>query len=182
MNLPDTRTSPQDDLSDDEHIGFLISDVARLIRTVFDRRAHRLDLTRAQWLVLTRLNRRPGASQSELADMLEVERATAGRMVDRLEKKGWVIRRPDPTDRRINRLFLSPEADRIRAGIVDIADQTLEDALAPLSPQEREKFGDALARVKSGLLAMADRESIPASASASAPIGDEQDVEESDAS
>jgi MarR family transcriptional regulator, transcriptional regulator for hemolysin len=156
--LPNKPAPAKDDLPDDDHIGFLVSDVARLIRTAFDRRVHRLGLTRAQWLVLTRLNRRPGASQSELADMLEVERATAGRMVDRLERKGWVIRRPDATDRRINRLFLSPEADRIRAEMLDIADQTLEDALAPLSVPERRQLGDALARVKQQLLTMADRE------------------------
>jgi MarR family transcriptional regulator for hemolysin len=154
----------KNDLPDDEHIGFLVSDVARLMRTAFDRRVRRLGLTRAQWLVLTRLSRRPGASQSELADMLEVERATAGRMVDRLERKGWVVRRPEPTDRRINRLFLSPEADRIQVGMLDIADQTLEDALAPLSAAEREVLGDALARVKLRLLTMTDREPLPAPA------------------
>ena len=147
--------SEQNDLPGDEHIGFLISDVARLMRTAFDRRVRRLGLTRAQWLVLTRLSRRPGASQSELADRLEVEKATAGRMVDRLERKGWVVRRPDATDRRVNRLFLSAEADRIRAGMLDIADQTLEDALAPLSVAERAVLGAALSRVKLRLLTMA---------------------------
>ena len=159
-------TPPNDDLPDDEHIGFLLSDVARLMRTSFDRRVRRLGLTRAQWLVLTRLSRRPGASQSELADMLEVERATAGRMVDRLERKGWVVRRPDASDRRINRLFLSSEADMIRAGMLHIADQTLEDALAPLVAAERAVLGDALTRVKLRLLTMAERE--PASASPAA--------------
>ncbi len=161
-NDADTPERPDPERPDDEHLGFLISDVARLMRTAFDRRVRRLGLTRAQWLVLTRLSRRPGASQSELADMLEVERATAGRMVDRLERKGWVVRRPDATDRRINRLFLSAEADMIRAGMLDIADQTLEDALLPLSGPERAVLGDALARVKQRLLAMADREPLPA--------------------
>ena len=55
----------------------MLSDVARLIRTVFDRRVRSLGLTRAQWLVLTRLYRRPGASQTELAEMLEIDRASA---------------------------------------------------------------------------------------------------------
>lgn len=157
--MSDSNGSP-----DDKHIGYLVSDVARLMRMVFDRRVRQLGLTRAQWLVLTRLSRHPGASQSELADMLEVERATAGRMVDRLERKGWVARRPDPMDRRINRLFLSPEADRVRAGMLDIADQTLEDALTPLSANERAAFGDALARVKRRLLSMTDQEPLPAHA------------------
>ena len=83
--------------SDDErHIGFLISDVARLMRTAFDRRVRRLGLTRSQWLVINRLHRRPGATQSELAEMLEVEKATAGRMVDRMEKRAGSCAAPTP--------------------------------------------------------------------------------------
>src|SRR5215208_1359849 len=55
----------------DEFIGVMISDVARMLRTTFDRRVRKLRLTRAQWLVLTRLHRRPGASQSESAETWE---------------------------------------------------------------------------------------------------------------
>ena len=62
----------------DEYIGVVISDVARLLRTEFDRRVRRLGITRSQWLVLTRLHRRPGASHSELAEMLEVKRPPPG--------------------------------------------------------------------------------------------------------
>ena len=61
----------------DEFAGAMIADVARLLRTAFDRRVRKLGLTRAQWLGLTRLYRRPGASQSEFADMMEIEKATA---------------------------------------------------------------------------------------------------------
>src|SRR6476659_7230927 len=111
-------------ISDEErHIGFLISDVARLMRTAFDRRVRKLGLTRSQWLVINRLHRRPGATQSELADMLEVEKPTAGRMVDRMEAKGWVVRQPDAADRRVNRLFLSSEAKVIQARLAQIANQ-----------------------------------------------------------
>jgi len=150
-------------LSDDErHIGFLISDVARLMRTAFDRRVRRLGLTRSQWLVINRLHRRPGATQSELADMLEVEKATAGRMVDRMEKKGWVARRPDASDRRVNRLFLTAEADLIQVQLAQIADRTVDDALELLSAREREQFSEWMRRVKRRLQAMLDPEFAPA--------------------
>jgi DNA-binding MarR family transcriptional regulator len=143
--------------SDDErHIGFLISDVARLLRTAFDRRVRRLGLTRSQWLVINRLHRRPGATQSELADMLEVEKATAGRMVDRMEKKGWVVRRPDAADRRVNRLFLTADADLIQRRLAQIAERTVDDALALLSAYEREQFSEWMRRVKRQLQAMLD--------------------------
>ena len=141
--------------SDDErHIGFLISDVARLMRTAFDRRVRSLGLTRSQWLVINRLHRRPGATQSELAEMLEVEKATAGRMVDRMEKKGWVVRRPDAADRRVNRLHLTAEADLLQLQLSQIADRTVDDALALLSPRERDRFSEAMRRVKRQLQTM----------------------------
>jgi len=136
---------------DESYIGFVISDVARLLRTVFDRRVREVGLTRAQWLVLTRLHRRPGASQSELSEMLEVEKATAGRMIDRLEANGWVVRKADPRDRRINRLYLTDEAERTHKAIRPIAEATVDDALAGLSARQRATLTDLMGRVKSEL-------------------------------
>jgi MarR family transcriptional regulator for hemolysin len=141
---------------DERHIGFLVSDVARLMRTAFDRRVRRLGLTRSQWLVINRLHRRPGATQSELAEMLEVEKPTAGRMVDRMEAKGWVERRADGADRRVNRLYLTAEADLIQLRLATIADHTIDDALSRLSPGERDQFSEFMARVKRQLQAMLD--------------------------
>ncbi len=149
---------------DERHIGFLISDIARLMRTAFDRRVRRLGLTRSQWLVINRLTRRPGATQSELAEMLEVEKATAARMVDRMEKKGWVTRRPDAADRRVNRLHLSAEADLLQVQLAQIADRVVDDALALLSPPERDQFAEWMRRVKRQLQAMLDPEPVAAAA------------------
>jgi DNA-binding MarR family transcriptional regulator len=143
---------------DERHIGFLISDVARLMRTAFDRRARGLGLTRSQWLVINRLYRRPGATQSELAEMLEVEKATAGRMVDRMESRGWVERRADAADRRVNRLFLTADADLIQLQLAQIADRTVDDALGLLSAGEREQFSEWMRLVKRRLQAMLDPE------------------------
>ena len=140
--------------STDDYIGFLISDVARLMRTVFDRRMNSLGLTRAQWLVLTRLYRRPGASQTELAEMLEIDRANAGRMIDRMEKGGWLERRPDGADRRIWRLYLTAEARRLHARMWKLAETTVDDALDPLSLAERAEFTRLAARVKERLQEM----------------------------
>jgi len=135
----------------DEFIGVMISDIARMLRTAFDRRVRKLRLTRAQWLVLTRLHRRPGASQSELAEMMEVEKATAGRMIDRLEAKGWVERRAQNGDRRIKRVHLTAEAERVHKRIWRMAELTLDDALANFSAQEGRQLRALLARVKQNL-------------------------------
>ncbi len=152
MHLMDHRLN-----KDRRYIGYLISDVARLMRASFDRRVRQLDLTRAQWQVLSLLHHRPGASQTELAEMLEVERATAGRMVDRLERKNWVERRADATDRRINRLYLTDEARGIQADMGRIAEDMMDDAMTSLVPGERDMLADMMERMKAQLLSMGAR-------------------------
>jgi len=141
--------------NDDDYIGYLLSDVARLMRTVFDRRVRELGLTRGQWLVLSRLSRRPGASQTELADMLELDRASAGRMIDRMENGGWLERRPDPVDRRIKRLHLTAHARGMHASMWKLAEATVNDALKPLSNKERNEFTRMAAAVKRRLQVLA---------------------------
>ena len=89
----------------------VLSNVARLMRTLADARAREHGMTRAQWMILVHLERQPGMSQNELAALIEVEPITAGRLVDRLEKRGVVERRPHPSDRRIWRLHLTADAE-----------------------------------------------------------------------
>jgi DNA-binding MarR family transcriptional regulator len=144
---------------DDEHyIGYSITDVGRLLRTVFERRVRAFGLTRAQWLVIARVHRRPGLSQSEAADLLEIEKAPAGRLIDRMEAKGWLERRSDPKDRRIKRLHLTGEGNRIHAAIWPIAEATVDHALAGLSAAERRRLTALMKRVKLELQALAERD------------------------
>jgi DNA-binding MarR family transcriptional regulator len=140
----------------DEYIGVVISDVARLLRTEFDRRVRRLGITRAQWLVLTRLHRHPGASHSELAEMMEVEKATAGRMIDRLVANGWVERRVQRDDRRVKRVYLTPEAERVHKRIWRVAEATVDAALGSLSARESRQLMALLQRVKKTLVSGMD--------------------------
>ena len=140
----------------EEYIGVVLSDVARLLRTEFDRRVRRLGITRAQWLVLTRLHRHPGASLSELAERMEVEKATAGRMIDRLVANGWVARRTQRDDRRVRRVYLTPEAERVHKRIWRVAEATVEDALTGLSAQESKQLMALLQRVKKTLVSAVD--------------------------
>jgi len=92
----------------------LLHDVARLMRTKADQLARStMAMTRAQWIILFRLEQSPGLSQKELASILEVEPITVGRLVDKLEARELVKRCPDPNDRRIWRLALTPKAEPI---------------------------------------------------------------------
>lgn len=144
---------------DDEHyIGYSITDVGRLLRTVFERRVRAFGLTRAQWLVVARVHRRPGLSQSEAADLLEIEKAPAGRLIDRMEAKGWLERRSDPKDRRIKRLHLTSQGNRIHAAIWPIAEATVDAALAGLSAAERRRMTTLMKRIKIKLQALAEHD------------------------
>jgi DNA-binding MarR family transcriptional regulator len=136
----------------DQSTGVLISDIARLMRTAFDRRVRSLALTRAQWLVLTRLHRHPGASQTELAELMEIEKPSTGRLIDRLQAKGWVERRPDATDRRVKRIYLTREAERVHKRIWKLAEATVADALSDLTAREALALHEALAKVKQRLV------------------------------
>jgi MarR family transcriptional regulator for hemolysin len=98
-------------LTDFQHdLLFLLHDVGRLLRVDADKRARAEGMTRAQWGILLWLERQPGMSQKELSELLEVEPISVARLVDRLEVRAMVERRPDPKDRRIWRLHLCPAA------------------------------------------------------------------------
>jgi DNA-binding MarR family transcriptional regulator len=100
-------------LTDFQHdLLFLLHDLGRLLRVDADKRARAQGMTRAQWGILLWLERQPGLSQKELAELLEVEPISVARLVDRLEARGLAERRPDPRDRRIWRLHLCPPATK----------------------------------------------------------------------
>ena len=78
----------------ERRFGFLLHDIARLMRKRFDARVRNSGLTRAQWQMLMALKRLEGANQATLADALDLEPITVGRLIDRMEEAGWVERRP----------------------------------------------------------------------------------------
>ncbi len=139
----------REDLS--RNFGFLLNDVARLMRTAYDRRIRKLGLTRAQWWVLTHLYRGNGVSQTELADILEIEKPTLGRLLDRLEAKGWVRREHDASDRRVWRVHLTDEVEPALRTMRTIAAELRRDALTGISAAERERFVDTLLAIKENL-------------------------------
>jgi DNA-binding MarR family transcriptional regulator len=140
----------REDLS--RNFGFLLNDVARLMRTVFDRRVKRLGFTRSQWWVLNHLFRNDGATQSELADMLEVKKATLGRFLDRMEQKGWIRREAAAGDRRAKRVFLTEEVAPAIKAMRAAAAEVRRDALSGLSASGHEQFVDTLLAIKANLL------------------------------
>jgi len=127
---------------------FLVSDVARLMRTLTDQKAREFGATRAQWAVLVRLERSQGLSQNDLAALLDVQPITLGRLIDKLCRDGLVERRPDPADRRINRLHLTPAAYPVLKDLQELGADMMGSVLEGVPLAAIEQIVEQLAVIK----------------------------------
>ncbi len=133
------------------HPLLLLHDVARMQRTRFDQWARTYGLTRAQGVILLRLAGQPGISQIDMASLCEVEPITIGRLVDRLEARGLIERRPDPSDRRLRRLHLLPAAQPMLEKIEAYRDSLMDMLSAGLEPGALDTMVQVLLHMKDKL-------------------------------
>ena len=138
-------------IDSDAWVALLMHDVSRMLRYRFDARARRVGVTRQQWRALFKLARSPGITQAELADLLEVERITLCRMIDRLAEASLVERRADPSDRRVWRLHLLPSAYAIVEELAELSAELEEEMLAPLTPEARSSLTASLLGIRNRL-------------------------------
>jgi DNA-binding MarR family transcriptional regulator len=139
------------DTSFTTRLGFMIGDVTRLWRREFDRRAAHLGLTRVQWRALRRIERFEGMTQVELAEDLELAPIAVGRVLDRLEKAGFVERRPDPKDRRCWRLHLAPGSVKVMVGVDSIAADLIDQIFTDIPQADLETTERVIATIKQRL-------------------------------
>ena len=131
--------------------GFLLTDAAHLLRKLIDRRLQPLGLSRAQWSVLAILSNREGLSQSQISDELEIEKPTTGRLIDQVERSGWIERRPIPGDRRLWGIHLTDRARQLIAEVESIVLNTRAEMLRGLSAEQQQTLSEMLQAVKSNL-------------------------------
>jgi DNA-binding MarR family transcriptional regulator len=136
-------------------LGFVLNDVARLMRKRFEQRARAaaLGLTRAQAAVLAHLARQEGINQAALAQLLELEPITLARLLDRLQAAGLIERRSDPKDRRAHLLYLTESAYPLLDRIFALAAEVREDALTGVAEADRGRLLDLLIEMKANLIA-----------------------------
>lgn len=142
--------------SPDRQLAFLLTDISRLARKEFDRRVRPLGLTRAQWLFLYYLGRQPGASQSDLAEQLQMEKITVSRQAKRLEQAGWIERRDHREDGRAYHLHLTARAERIVDRLDQLASRLRTDYLRGVPPSRRGALVNDLSLIKANLLQLED--------------------------
>jgi len=135
----------------EDNIGTMVAQVARLMRRAFDERARKIGVTRPQWQVLGLLVRHAGINQGGLAEILEVEPITLGRMIDRLQEADLVERRADPADRRAWRLYLTAKGSDLYEQLRPHAAETIESMLVGIDEATRAQVCEALDRMRGNL-------------------------------
>src|SRR5665213_3369433 len=135
-------------------LGYLIHDVSRLRRMMFDRELAPLGITRSQWWVLAFISRKDGLPQTQLANELDVGTVALGALIDRLETSGFVVRQDDPVDRRVKRVYLTKQARGFLEKLRKETDKFNAKIVNNIQRNQLEITSDALLAMKRNLLAM----------------------------
>jgi MarR family transcriptional regulator, transcriptional regulator for hemolysin len=138
-------------LSLNREFAFILNDVARMLRTYADHKAAQFGITRAQWVVLARLDRSEGLKQSELAEILDLQPISLTRLLDKLCESGLIERRADPIDRRAKRLFLTPAARPLLEKLGGLGEELMATALSGVERESVQEMIGKLGVVKENL-------------------------------
>jgi MarR family transcriptional regulator for hemolysin len=143
----------------DKNFLFTLGELQRLVRAYADRQAARYGITRAQWAVLAKVERFEGLKQSELAEQMEMQPITLTRLIDRLCDNGWIERRGDDSDRRVNRLYLRKAARPLLAKLGDLRSELTATAIEGINPSDASRLLAQLEAIKENVRnAIADAE------------------------
>lgn len=127
---------------------YLIHELSRLISADFDRAMGDYDLRHAQWWALMHIHQYEGATQSELAAVMQLGRASAGKVIERIEKHGWIERRPDPDDHRVRRIYLTDKSQPIFKAMTEEGRNLFGRLLGGFAAGETQTMLDSLRRLK----------------------------------
>jgi MarR family transcriptional regulator for hemolysin len=134
----------------EERFSSALHSASRAWRQALDRRLKYLGVSQASWLTIAIAAKAPAPlSQSELADRLAVEGATLVAMVDRLVKAGLVVRQPSATDRRINRVVLTPAGNALYEKVRTEAAAFRLELLADMDPRKMQAATEVLESLQS---------------------------------
>jgi len=133
--------------------GFLVQDIARLMSRTFENQQGPIKVTRTQARVLAYISQFEGATQSEIAALMDVQKITLTKLVDSLEEMNLIERRADPADRRIRRLHMAANAHPVLEDIWRRLSDVSDIALMVLPLQRRKAFIQDMISVRRHLIA-----------------------------
>ncbi|NHN36244.1 MarR family transcriptional regulator [Pseudomaricurvus alcaniphilus] len=136
--------------------GYLLHDVSRLRRTVFDQHMKPRGITRSQWWVLTNLARHKDKelTQVELARLLDVGKVTIGGLLDRLDENGFIVRTAHQSDRRSKRIAVSKKGRKLLDEIESMALELNNESMQGVTEEQYDTLVEVLSIIKKNLMAM----------------------------
>jgi MarR family transcriptional regulator, transcriptional regulator for hemolysin len=132
----------------DANFLFTLGELQRLLRVYADKEAGRFGITRAQWAVLAKIERSEGMKQTELAELLEMQPITLTRLIDKLCDAGWIERRSDAADRRVNRLYLRKAGRQLLGKMSGLKSELTATALDGINPADAHRLLNQLEQIK----------------------------------
>jgi MarR family transcriptional regulator, organic hydroperoxide resistance regulator len=140
-----------DRLPEPEPLPLLLAQVCKLKHARVQALLEGLGLHRGQPAMLRALRDQEGLTHTELARRLQVQPATITRMVGRMERAGFLERRPDAEDQRLSRVYLTEAGRRVQAGVQEVWRTLDGEAFAGLTAEERAQLGQFLQQVRDNL-------------------------------
>ena len=153
-----TEITAQSVVLPQKHLTGMIHEMSLLVTRLFNRQVREFGLTRTQWQVLYWLYHDDGQTQTDLAETLSMGKASLGRVVDRLEEQGWVVRKDDPNDRRAKLVYLTDKITPLIEPVEGIVNDISEIAMAGMSMRDRQKLDELMKRGHANLSDAVDRE------------------------
>lgn len=135
-------------------ISLKLTVTARQMHKGFDHNVAAIGITRSQWALVAVVSRRPGITQREVAEILEMSEASAGRLVDRLCTDGIVVRQPKEDDRRAHCIHLTDAASDLQQRIGSIAENYERAVFAGFSREDLAQFAAFLDKVATNVVAI----------------------------
>jgi DNA-binding MarR family transcriptional regulator len=131
--------------------GFLVHEVARMLKRRFEEEARTYGLTLPQWRALGRISMGGENSQAALAAALDTDPMTMSGILDRLEKRDLIVRSPDPHDSRAKLAELTPEGAALVQRARNVGRTVFENALEGIPASDRESLIRSLSCIRDNL-------------------------------
>ena len=144
-----------------ESLDFLFAQVGRLQRSRMHALLDELGLYRGQPPVLFELWKQEGRTHSELADRLHVQPATMSKMIQRMERAGFVQRRSDPEDQRVSRVHLTEHGRAVQTQVKQVWNQIESEMFDGFTAEERAAIRSVILRIRKNMLRVVEDKCAP---------------------
>lgn len=124
----------------DDSLGFILNRTSTKFKNELFQRFKEYDVTPEQWSVLNCLWEQEGVTPKELSDAISKDKSNTNRILEKLEMKEFIIRKPHPLDKRAFQIFLTDRGWSIREELIPKAMKVLEDAVRGIEEDKVEEM------------------------------------------